>query len=121
MHAFELIHKLSYDLVIDDYEVFRNHILQQTDGNPRAIVEMVERYRREPILLPSTIRSVTHMGAIREFDCSYILVIGIASLAIFRYMTSEFNNPGLRVIGGLAMILLLLTRTFVAKSKRRVI
>jgi hypothetical protein len=119
--SFELIHKLSYDLTINDYEIFRNHILQQTDGNPRAITEMVERYRREPILIPSTIRSITHMGALREFDCSYILILLIASLAIFRYMTSEFNNPGLRVIGGMAMILLLLSRTLVARSKRKTI
>ena len=118
-HTFELIHKLSYDLQIEDYEIFRNHILQQTNGNPRAIVEMIERYRREPILIASTIRSITHYGAIKEIDCSYIVVMMIASLAIFRYMTSEFDNPGLRVIGGISMILLLLSRTIFSQTKRK--
>lgn len=120
-HTFELIHKLSYDMQIEDYEIFRNHILQQTDGNPRAIVEMIERYRREPILATNTIRSITHSGAIREFDCSYVVIILIASLAIFRYMTSEFDNPGLRVIGGMAMILLLLSRSLFSKTKRKTV
>ena len=120
-HAFELIHKLSYDLHIEDYEVFRNHIYQQTNGNPRAIVEMIERYRREPVLISSVVRSITHYGAIKEFDCSYAVVIMIASLAIFRYMTSEFDNPGLRVIGGMAMILLLLSRSFFAQTKRKLL
>ena len=117
--AFILIHKLSYDMDIEEYELYRNHIIEQTDGNPRAIVEMVDRYRREPVLIAETIRSVTHRGPIRDIDFSFVVIIFIASLAIFRYMTSEFDNPGLRVIGGLSMILLLLSRSLFSKTKRR--
>jgi len=117
--AFILIHKLSYDMEVEDYELYRNHIFEQTDGNPRAIVEMVERYRREPVLLTETVRSITHRGPIRDIDFSFVVIFFIASLAIFRYMTSEFDNPGLRVIGGMAMILLLLSRTIFSRTKRR--
>jgi len=117
--AFTLIHKMSYDMDIEDYELYRNHIFEQTDGNPRAIVEMIERYRREPVLITEVIRSVTHRGAIREIDMSFVVIFFIASLAVFRYMTSEFDNPGLRVIGGLSMILLLLSRSIYSKTKRR--
>jgi hypothetical protein len=120
-HAFELIHKLSYDLEIGDYELYRNHILEQTAGNPRAIFEMVERYRREPVLIAETIRSVTHRGPLRDIDFSYVVIFFIASLAVFRYMTSEFDNPGLRVIGGMSMILLLLSRSIYSKTKRKYI
>jgi len=118
----ELIHKLSYDMKIDDYELYRNHIWSQTDGNPRAISEMVERYRREPRLLPEVVRNVTHHGGtIKEWDCTYMLVILIGAMAVMRYMTSEFDNPGLRTIGGMAMILLLLTRAFAARTKQKTI
>jgi hypothetical protein len=118
-HAWELIHKLSYDLEIEDYEVYRNHIMEQTDGNPRAIVEMIERYRREPVLVTEVVRSVTHRGPVKEIDFSFVVIFFIASLAVFRYMTSEFDNPGLRVIGGLSMILLLLSRSIFSRTKRR--
>jgi hypothetical protein len=119
--TFELIHKLSNDLEIEDYEIYRNHIWQQTDGNPKAITEMVNRYRREPNILTETVRSITHSGALKEFDCTYALVILIAGLAVMRYMTSELDNPGFRMIGGLAMILLLLTRAVAARTKRKTI
>ena len=119
--SFELIHKLSYDLKIDDYEQYRNHIWQQTNGNPKAITEMVERYRRVPRLVPEAVRSVTYAGAIKEWDCTYGLVILIGAMAVMRYMTSEFDNPGLRTIGGMAMILLLLTRAFAARTKQKTI
>jgi hypothetical protein len=80
---------------------------------------MVERYRREPVLITETIRAVTHRGPLRDFDFSFVVIFFIASLAVFRYMTSEFDNPGLRVIGGLSMILLLLSRSVFSRTKRR--
>jgi hypothetical protein len=121
LQSFELIHKLSYDVEIEDYEIYRNHIWQQTDGNPKAITEMVERYRREPRLVADTIRSVEFSDAIKEFDFSYIVVLLIASLAIMRYMTGELDNPAFRFIGGMAMILLLMSRAFVARTKRKLL
>ena len=72
-NSFELIQRLSYDLEIEDYEMFRAHIFDQTDGNPRAILEMVDRYRKEPFILRETIRSITHSGAfvnMNEFLCN---------------------------------------------------
>jgi hypothetical protein len=121
VQAFEMIHKLSSDMQIDDYEIFKNHILQQTDGNPRAISEMINRYRNEPVLDAYSIRAITHGGALREIDFSYLVVLGIASIAIFRYMTSELDNPGYRVIGGFAMILLIFARSLYSRSKRRTV
>ena len=119
--TFELVHKLSYDIVVDDYEIYRNHIWQQTAGNPKAISEMVERYKREPKLVTETIRSVTFAGAIKEWDCTYAVVMLIAGLAVMRYMTAELDNPALRLIGGFAMIFLLVSRAFAARTKRKFI
>ena len=121
LQSFELIHKLSSDITIDDYEIYRNHIWQQTDGNPKAITDMVERYHREPLLVADTIRNVTYSGAIKELDCTLVVVILIASLAVMRYMTTELDNPALRTIGGMAMILLLITRAFASRTKRKAI
>ena len=119
VNSFYLIHKMSYDMEIEDYELYRNHIIEQTAGNPRAIVEMIERYRREPVLITEVIRQVTHRGPIRDIDFSFVVVLFIASLVALRFMTSEFDNPGLRVIGGAAMILLLMARFFASKTKHR--
>jgi len=119
--AIDLIHKLSYGMDIEDYEAYKTHILQQTDGNPKAITEMIERYRREPKLLTSTVRSVVFSGAVKEWDCSLVVVALIATLAVSRYMTGELDNPALRLIGGVAMILLIVTRTVVARTKRKYI
>jgi len=122
LQTFELVHKLSASVSVGQhYEMYRDHIWGQTDGNPRAIIDMVERYKREPFLVTETIRNITHSGVIRELDCSFALVMLNATLAVMRYMTGELDNPALPLIGGAAMITLILTRAFVSRTKRTVI
>jgi hypothetical protein len=120
-HTDTMIHKLSGDLIIEDYETYRTHIWQQTNGNPKAVSEMIERYKREPRLITETIRSVTFAGAVKEWDCTLLVVLIIAGFAIMRYMTAELDNPALRFLGGMAMMVLLASRFFAARTKRKFI
>jgi hypothetical protein len=117
--SFELIQRTSYDMEVEDFEMYRNHIYEQTDGNPRALLEMVDRYRKEPFVLRDTIKDIVHTGSLREYDMSFAVILFIASIAILRYLTSELDNPSLRFIGGVAMILLLFSRTLFYKTKRK--
>lgn len=117
--SFELIQKLSFDFEIEDFEMYRNHIYEQTDGNPRAICDMIERYKHEPFILRENIRDITHFGALKEWDMSFFVVLFIASIAILRYMTTELHNPSLRFIGGVAMILLIFSRSIFSKTRRK--
>jgi GTP-binding protein EngB required for normal cell division len=118
-HALELIHKLAYDIDIEDMELFRNHIWEQSAGNPRVVFELVERYRKEILITPEVIRSVRHYGSMKEFDMSLFVMLGLASLAILRYASSEVGNDSLKFIGGCAMILLIFSRYLFSFTKRK--
>lgn len=120
-HSLELIHKLAYDIDIEDMELFRNHIWEQSAGNPRVIFEMVERFRKESILTTEVIRSVKHYGSLREFDMSLSVMLCLAGLAILRYLSGEVGNDSLRFIGGCAMILLIFSRYLFSFTKRKFI
>ncbi len=119
--ALDLIHKLSYDLDIEDYELFRNHVFEQSNGNPRVIYELIDRYRKEPIISNEVVREIRHFGSLREFDMSIIVIIFIASLALLRYLSREVDNESYRFIGGAAMILLIVSRYFFSYSKRKLL
>lgn len=116
--ALHLIHKLSYDLDIEDYELFRNHIFEQSNGNPRVIYEIIDRYRKEPVISNDVVRDIKHFGSLKEIDMSIVFIIGLASLAILRYLSREADQDSYRFIGGAAMILLILFRYFVRGTKR---
>ncbi|WP_149241496.1 tyrosine-type recombinase/integrase [Dyadobacter sp. 32] len=120
-NSLELIHKLAYDIEIEDFEIFRNHIWEQSNGNPRVIFELVERFRKEIIVSTDIVRSVKHHGSMKEIDMSFAVMLLLASMAILRYASAEVGNDSLKFIGGCAMILLLFSRYIFNFTKRKVI
>lgn len=120
-NSLELIHKLAYDIEVEDFELFRNHIWEQSNGNPRVIFELTERFRKEIIVSSDIIRSVKHYGSMQEIDMSFAVMLLLGSLAILRYASAEVGNDSLRFIGGCAMILLLFSRYIFNFTKRKVI
>lgn len=118
-HSLELIHRLSSDMEIEDWELYRNHIYDQSSGNPRVIFELCQRYRKEIIISHDVIRSVRHIGGIPEIDMSFVVILILAGISILRYTSREIGGENLRFIGGIALVLLMLSRYFLSKTKRK--
>lgn len=118
-YALELINRLSYDLEVEDYELYRNHIFEQTNGNPRAIYEIVERYRKEPVITSDTVRDIRHFGSLQEIDMSIVIILFLGCLAILRYLSREVDNDSYRFIGGASLILLIIFRYLFKYTKRQ--
>jgi site-specific recombinase XerD len=119
VNSLELIYKLSSDLEITDFELYRNHIFDQSSGNPRVIFELCQRYRKELVITHDVIRSVRHIGGIPEIDMSFVIVFILAAVSILRYTSREIGGENLRFIGGIALVLLMLSRYFLSKTKRK--
>lgn len=118
-NSLELIYKLSSDLEIENFELYRNHIYDQSAGNPRVIFELCQRYRKELIVTEDVVRSVRHIGGIAEIDMSFVVVFILAGVSILRYTSREIGGENLRFIGGIALVLLMLSRYFLSKMKRK--
>jgi len=108
--AMKLIQAHSAGLEVQDYNLFRNHVYEQTNGNPRAIQEIIERYRKEPNITNAVIRQVRHTGALSEIDCSFAIIIFLAAVACLRYLNHEVSNASFRVIGGIGLMMLFISR-----------
>jgi DNA replication protein DnaC len=119
--SIQLIHKLSYDIDVEDMALYRNHIYDQSEGNPRIIFELCERYRKENLVTDDVIRSVHHLGALPEIDMTFLVVFVLAGLTILRYTSREVGGTSLRFIGGIALVGLMLFRLFLSKTKRKFI
>jgi len=117
--ALILINQLSSGMEIENWEMYRNHIFNQTNGNPRAISELVDRYKKEPFLSNEVVREVRHIGALQEIDMSWIVVLFLGVIMATRYMAGEMGAPALKFIGGIAMILLLMLRPLQRSLTRR--
>lgn len=119
--AMQLINQLSSGLEVENLEVFRNHIFDQTNGNPRAITELIERYKKEPFLDIQTIKEIKHTGALKEIDMTWMIVMFLGLMTVLRYMARDFDEPALRFIGSIAMVGLLMFRPIMNSFKRKFI
>ena len=82
--SIELISRVSQPILqkIEDYETYKNHIFENTNGNPLFMIEMIERYSKEPEITLEIIRDYRHTAALKEFDFSLVLVIILSSLMV---------------------------------------
>lgn len=117
--AMQLINQLANNLEVQDREMFWNHIFDQTAGNPRAITELINRYRKEPFLDTQTIREIRHSGALPEIDMTWIVIVSLGLLTSLRFLSREMDEPALRFVGSIAMILLFLVRPMMASFRKR--
>lgn len=117
--SFLLINQLANNLDVQNKELFWNHIFDQTVGNPRAITELINRYKKEPFLDTQTIREIRHSGALPEIDMTWIILVSLGLLTSLRFLSREMDEPALRFIGSIAMILLFLIRPMMANFKRK--
>lgn len=119
--SLDLISKLSGNLDIEDFEQYRNYIYNKSDGNPRVIFEMVDRFRKEPIISKDIVRSIDHYGSLKEIDMSLFVLIILGCMAILRYLGKEMGDSSMTFMGGCAMIILMLSRYFLSFTKQRAI
>lgn len=117
--ALKLIVQLTNNLEVSDKEMFWSHIYDQTNGNPRAISEIINRYKKEPFLDTQTIREIRHSGALPEIDMTWIVIVSLGLLTCLRFLSREMDEPALRFVGSIAMILLFLVRPLMANFKRK--
>ena len=109
-HSLSFIQRLSNGLKIEDFILYRNYIYEQSAGNPRAMVELIDRYKKEAIVTPDVIKDIKHIGSRKEYDMSPFVIFTLGGMSILRYIAYEIGNPSLKLVGGTAFILLIASR-----------
>ena len=119
----ELVQKASSTFMdrIEDWEAYKEHIYRSTAGNPKFILEMVERFRREPSVSLAMLQRVSHTTALKEMDMSLVVIILLSSLMVLRYVGREVGSDrgAYMLIGGLFLVFALFARNLLNMGKRK--
>lgn len=106
---------------INDFETFKNHIWEQTNGNPLFIYELIDRFSKETEITVTEIRAIRHTSALKEIDISAPLVILLSSLMVLRYVGGELDDDSgaFRLFGGAFLLFALFARGIFRAGRRR--
>lgn len=107
---------------IEDIEMYSNHIYECSNGNPNAIIEMVQRFRVEKFVRIDDIQAIQHTAGRKRRSFVPILLVGIACLTISKFFIKEESPEdtiaGQMIAGGI-MIILMLSRFGLNSIKRK--
>ena len=82
---------------------------------------MIDRYKKEPFLTLEVVKNVKHTGALPEIDFTFIIVVFLGVVTALRYASRELDEPALRLIGSIALILMIVSRPLFSQLKRKFI
>ena len=116
--AKKLIRQCAAGADIEDYAMTETRVLQQSAGNPRAIIEIVERLRKEPAVTRSAVRDVSHTGARDQIDLTFAVVLILLFVVAARFFMRGIGSMEGYVLAGIGSAILVGIRFFMYRFKR---
>ena len=116
--AKKLIRQCAAGADIEDYAMTETRVLQQSAGNPRAIIEIVERLRKEPSVTRSVVRDVSHTGARDQIDLTFAVVLILLFVVAARFFMRGIGSMEGYVLAGIGSAILVGIRFFMYRFKR---
>ena len=116
--AKKLIRQCAAGANIEDYPMTETRVLQQSAGNPRAIIEIVERLRKEPAVTRSAVRDVSHTGARDQIDLTFAVVLLLLAVVAARFFMRGIGSMEGYVLAGIGSAILVGIRFFMYRFKR---
>lgn len=116
--AKKLIRQCTAGAKIEDYRMTETHILQQSAGNPRAIIEIVERLRKEPAITRATVRHISHTGARNQIDLTFAVVLLLLAVVAARFFMRGIGSMEGYVLAGIGSAILVGIRFFMYRFRR---
>ena len=114
----KLIRQCATGADIEDYHMTETRILQQSAGNPRAIIEIVERLRKEPAVTRSAVRHVSHTGARNQIDLTFVVVLLLLAVVAARFFMRGIGSMEGYVLAGIGSAILVGIRFFMYRFRR---
>ena len=116
--ARQLIRQCAVGADVEDLRMLQTCVLQQSAGNPRAIVEIVGRLRKEAAITRSAVRDVVHTGARPRIDLTPGLIVVAMVLLAARFIARGIGSVDGYVIAGVGSAFVMGIRFFLYRFRR---
>ncbi|MBI2503811.1 MAG: tyrosine-type recombinase/integrase [Candidatus Latescibacteria bacterium] len=105
-------------LAVEDRTLLETHLWEHSGGNPRALLEMIERLRREPGVSCEAVRQLHHPGAHRQIDLTPIILIPAVLLVAARFIARGLGDTEAYILAGIGAALVMGAQFFLFRMRR---
>lgn len=106
----------SHGVMIESPGLYIGHVVKQANGNPQAIVDMLDESAHEKRVDKRQIREMRHAAGVQYLDFTPVMLIAGAGIVGTRYLAMGIGDTALYVLAGMGAALFLVIRFFMFRG-----
>ena len=96
--------------------LFVAHVVQQANGNPQALADLLADSAKERVVDKARIRELRHAAGVRYFDFTPVLIVALASVVGARYLAIGTGDTELYIFAGMLAAVVISVRVFLFRG-----
>ena len=102
--------------LVESPPLFIAHLVQQANGNPQALADLLTDSSKERVVNKQRIREMRHAAGVRYVDFTPVMIIALASVVGARYLAIGTGDTELYIFAGMLAAVVISIRVFLFKG-----
>ena len=102
--------------LVESPPLFIAHLVQQANGNPQALADLLSDSSKERVVDKQRIREMRHAAGVRYIDFTPVMIVSLASVVGARYLAIGTGDTELYIFAGMIAAVVISLRVFLFKG-----
>ena len=102
--------------LVESPALFVAHVVQQANGNPQALADLLADSAKERVVDKARIRELRHAAGVRYLDFTPVMIVALASVIGARYLAIGTGDTELYVFAGMLAAVVISVRVFLFRG-----
>ena len=96
--------------------MFVAHLVQQANGNPQALADLLADASKERVVDKQRIREMKHAAGVKYLDFTPVMIVALASVVGARYLAIGTGDTELYIFAGMLAAVVISIRVFLFRG-----
>ncbi|MGB5064154.1 MAG: ATP-binding protein [Candidatus Competibacter sp.] len=102
--------------LVESPPLFVAHLIQQANGNPQALADLLADASKERVVNKQRIREMRHAAGVKYLDFTPVMIVALASVVGARYLAIGTGDTELYIFAGMIATVVVSVRVFLFKG-----
>ena len=102
--------------LVESPPLFIAHLVQQANGNPQALADLLSDSSKERVVDKQRIREMRHAAGVRYIDFTPVMIVSLASVVGARYLAIGTGDTELYIFAGMLAAVVISLRVFLFRG-----